>query len=70
MSLTEYLRQILFDRSSAGWRTLRPRPRETIAFVLCTLVLLYAVAALVSTALGTRCLVDPGANSCDGWVNH
>lgn len=70
LSLTEYLRQILFDRSLDGWRSLRPRRKETIAFVLWTLILLYAVAALVSTALGTRCLVDPGANSCNGWVNH
>jgi hypothetical protein len=68
--LIEYLRQILFERSLAGWRTVRPRRRETIVFVLCSLVLLYAVVALVSTAHGTRCLVDPGANSCNGWVNH
>jgi hypothetical protein len=40
LSLTEYLRQILFDRSLDGWRSLRPRRKETIAFVLWTLVLL------------------------------
>jgi hypothetical protein len=70
MSLNEFLRQILFDRSLSGWRAVRPRRRETVVAVLCALVVLYAVAVLVSTAVGTRCLVDWNANSCNGWTNH
>jgi hypothetical protein len=38
--------------------------------VVWTLVLGYAVAALVSTAIGTRGLVDWNADSCNGWINH
>jgi hypothetical protein len=48
----------------------RPRPRETIVFVLWGLVVVYTVAALISTAVGTRCLVDPSGQSCNGWINH
>jgi hypothetical protein len=70
MSLSEYLRQIVLDRSFAGWRSVRLRRWETIVVVVWTLVLGYAVAALVSTAIGTRCLVDWNADSCNGWINH
>ena len=70
MTLSEYVRQIVFDRTFAGWRSVRPRRRETIAVILWTVVVLYAVAALVSTALGTRCLINWNAQSCNGWINR
>jgi hypothetical protein len=70
MTLTEYLRQVFRDRSFRGLRSVRPRPRETVVLALWALVILYAVAALVSTGVGTRCLIDWNANSCNGWINH
>ena len=70
MTLTEYLRQVFFDRSFKGLRSVRPRRRETIVIALWSLVIVYSVAALISTAVGTRCLIDWNAHSCNGWINH
>jgi hypothetical protein len=70
MTLTEYLKQIFFDHSFGGLRSVRPRLRETMFAILWAVVILYAVAAGISTAVGTRCLIDWSANSCNGWINH
>jgi hypothetical protein len=70
VSLYAFLRQVVFDRSLAGWRTVRPGVREGVVVALWMLVLIYAVAVLISTASGAHCFPNPDTDSCNGWINH
>ncbi len=70
MSLNDYFQQIVFDRSLRGWRTVRPGGWEALVAILWTLAIIYALAATASAAIGSKCLIDPNANSCNGWVDH
>ena len=70
MSLYAFLRQVVYDKSLAGWRDVRPSVREGVVVGLWTLVLIYVAAALISTAAGAHCFPNPNTESCNGWINH